>query len=181
MNGGGDHLRLRSGRAIDRSGRRRCGVCLEKVLNSELQRVLLRHGTCGMNGQFVGARCLSCQERMVRSYVQTSYADLTSSSSSSEEDVEYMDEVVGLARAMRSEIHDLVHHEAQLAGQSVEESERLARVLARYTEGLLNALETVGGEAGAALATGSSVRPIDLTAAEAEAAGAGAAFLLEED
>ena len=81
---------------------------------------------------------MSCQERMVRSYVQTSYADLTSSSSE-EEDVEYMDEVEGLARAMRSEIHDLVHHEAQLAGQSAEESERLARVLARYTEGLLNA------------------------------------------
>ena len=41
-------------------------------------------------------------------------------------------------------------------------------MLARYTEGLLNALETVGHQAEAALASGLSARPIDLTGAAAE-------------
>ena len=140
-----DTTKLRSGKVIYKGQRARCPICDKRCCKRGLAEVLARYGNCGLNGQFIGARCAECHERITALYVKDNYessddSDLDSELDSyAEEQWDSAEARVGhLGRILATDVESLVVAEAEAQGYTPAQAHDFAMRLTFYTESVVH-------------------------------------------
>ena len=139
-----DTIKLRSGKVIFKGQRTRCPICDKRCCKRGLAEVLARYGSCGLNGQFIGSRCMTCHERITALYVKDNYessddSDLDSDLDSyAEAQWDSAEARVGhLGRILATDVESLVVAEAEAQGYTPAQAHEFAMRLTFYTEAVV--------------------------------------------
>jgi hypothetical protein len=141
-----DTTKLRSGKVIFKGKRVRCPICDKRCCQRCLDDVLARYGNCGLNGQFIGSRCLECHQKITALYVKDNYESSDDSDSDSDSDLDsYTEEqwdsaearVSHLGRILATDVESLVVAESEAQGYTPIQAHEFAMRLTFYTESVV--------------------------------------------